>query len=347
MYAATTHKDLLMLPATATATATICRAVAPSIYQVRLPLPFALNHVNCYLLDDGDGWTILDAGLNRPELVEVWEAAWRELGIRRRAVHRIVLTHMHPDHFGLAGWLQQECDAPVYMAPIERELAHFTWYEETTPARLALFGEYLRTAGVAAEVATVILKQQDYLRNMTRPLPASITAIAPGETVPMAGRSFRAIHAPGHADGQLLFYSAADGLLLCGDHVLQKITPNIGFWLSSHGDPLANYLASLADVATLAVTLALPGHHAPLTDWRGRIAELLQHHDHRLEAMYAAAAPGATALEVSYAVFNYDRFSTHEVRFAVAETLAHLEYLANQGRLLRSDEAERRLYRAA
>ena len=332
-----------MLPATAT----VCREVAPAIYQVRLPLPFALNHVNCYLLDDGDSWTILDAGLNRPELVERWEAAWRELGIHRRNIHRIVLTHMHPDHFGLAGWLQQECDAPIYMSPIERDVAHFTWYEEATSERLALFNEYLRTAGVAADVATVVLKQQDYLRAMTRPLPTSITTLAPGSTVQMAGRSFTAIHAPGHADGQLLFYSAADRLLLCGDHVLQKITPNIGYWLNSHGDPLANYLGSLAEVANLDVVLALPGHHGPLTDWRGRIAQLLAHHDHRLEAMYTAAAPGATALEVSYAVFNYDRFSTHEIRFAVAETLAHLEHLANQGRLERVDEPALRIYRAA
>jgi glyoxylase-like metal-dependent hydrolase (beta-lactamase superfamily II) len=233
------------------------------------------------------------------------------------------------------------------MSPIERDVAHFTWYDETTPTRLTLFREYLRSAGVAADVATVVLKQQDYLRHMTRPLPTAIETIAPGATVQLAGRSFTAIHAPGHADGQLLFYSAADRLLLCGDHVLQKITPNIGYWLNSHGDPLANYLGSLAEVAALDVALALPGHHGPLTDWRGRIAELLAHHDQRLAAMYTAAAPGATALEVSYAVFNYDRFSTHEIRFAVAETLAHLEHLANQGRLERVDEPARRIYRAA
>ena len=169
-------EELPMLPATAT----VCREVAPAIYQVRLPLPFALNHVNCYLLDDGDGWTILDAGLNRLELVEVWEAAWRELGIHRRNIQRIVLTHMHPDHFGLAGWLQQECDAPIFMSPIERDVAQFTWYDETTPERRTRFDDYLRSAGVAAEVATVVLKQQDYLRAMTRPLPASIEVIAPG-----------------------------------------------------------------------------------------------------------------------------------------------------------------------
>lgn len=333
--------------ATAIATDSVCRAVAPSIYQVRLPLPFALNHVNCYLLDDGDGWTILDTGLHRPELVERWEAAWRELGIRRRDIRRVVLTHMHPDHFGLAGWLQQECDAPVWMSPMERDIAHFTWYDRPAAANVGDFGAYLRIAGVSPDVAAVVMKQQEYLRGMTRPLPAEIAVLSPGAAIAMAGRTFTAIHAPGHADGQLLFYSPDDGLLLCGDHVLQKITPNIGYWVSTHGDPLANYLASLREVAALDVALALPGHHSPLTDWRGRIGELLAHHDQRLAAMYAAAAPGATALEVSYAVFNYDRFSTHEIRFAVAETLAHLEHLANQGRLVRDDSGAVRLYRAA
>ncbi len=163
----------------------------------------------------------------------------------------------------------------------------------------------------------------------------------------MGGRSFRAIHAPGHADGQLVFYSAAERLLLCGDQVLLRISPNIGVWPSTQGDPLANYLGSLTELAELEVALALPGHHGPITTWQARIAELKAHHAQRLEAMMAAVQDGATALEVSYRVFNYDRFSTHEVRFAVAETLAHLEYLAEQGRLKRVEGAERRLYYAA
>lgn len=325
------------------------REVADNIYQLRQPLPFALNHVNCYLLRDGDGtdndgWTIVDAGLNRPELRERWQAAWHELSIDPPAIHRIVLTHMHPDHFGLAGWLQEQTGAQVLLSPREIDIARVTWLEDITPDRAKAVARYMHAAGVGSDVATVITTQQDYLRSLTYPHPRSIAALHPGAVIDMGGRHFTAIHAPGHADGQLIFYSAADCLLLCGDQVLQRITPNIGVWPTTEPDPLARYLSSLAQLAELEVDLALTGHYAPIVDWQARVAQLQVHHAERIEAVYAAAQQGATALEVSYAIFDYNRFSQHEVRFAVAEALAHLDYLAEQGRLHRHETAAARIY---
>lgn len=322
------------------------RQVSTNIYSLRLPLPFALNHVNCYLLQDEDGWTIVDCGLNRPEVRDAWLSAWGELGIALNDIRRIVLTHMHPDHFGLAGWLQQQSGAPVLLSPREAEVARITWIEDLNEERAAAVDRYMHTAGVTPDVAHIIVSQQDHLRTLTFPHPHTIGTIGSGETIRMGGRSFLAIHAPGHADGQLIFYCADDRLLLCGDQVLQRITPNIGVWPTTQPDPLGRYLQSLAELSELDINIALPGHYAPITDWRGRIAELQVHHAERLEAMYAAAQAGATALDVSLAVFDYDRFSQHEVRFAVAEALAHLEYLADQGRLQRCEEPGGRSYRA-
>ena len=130
------------------------REVAADIYQVRLPLPFALNHVNCYLLRDGDGWTILDTGLNRPEIHAGWQAAFATLGIAPAQVTRIVVTHMHPDHIGLAGRLQQETGAAVFMSPREWEIATIAWVENREQGEY--LAGYLRQAGAPADVGAIV-----------------------------------------------------------------------------------------------------------------------------------------------------------------------------------------------
>ncbi len=320
------------------------REVAADIYQVRLPLPFALNHVNCYLLRDGDGWTILDTGLNRPEIHAGWQAAFAALGIAPAQVTRIVVTHMHPDHIGLAGRLQHETGAAVFMSPREWEVATIAWVENRE--RGEYLAGYLRQAGAPADVGAIVEGQQQKLRQQTLPMPGDVQLLRDGDAIMLAGRRFDVIHAPGHADGQIIFYAPDDRLMLCGDQVLLRITPNIGFWPSTQPDPLGRYLASLAALRDLAVDVALPGHHGVINDWQGRIDALLHHHNERLEAMYAAAAHGATALETSTVVFNFDRFSPHEIRFAVAETLAHLEHLAAAGRLDRYEKDAYIAYRA-
>jgi len=322
-----------------------CEEVAAAIYRVRLPLPFALNHVNCYLLRDDDGWTILDAGLNRAEIYAGWQAAFAELGIPPTAIRRIIVTHMHPDHIGLAGRLQQETGATVFLSPIEWEIAQATW--APNPQRAAIVAAYLHQVGAPATVSALVEEQEEKLRRMTQPLPVDVHLLSLGERITLAGRRWEILHAPGHAEGQLIFYTPAERLLLCGDHVLQRITPNIGYWPTSRPNPLGRYLASLQSLLTLDVALALPGHHGAITDWPGRLQELLAHHAARLDVAFDAAAEGATALEASYRIFNFSRFSPHEVRFAVAEALAHLEYLAELGRLVRCDKDGFAAYRAA
>lgn len=319
--------------------------VVPGVHRVRLPLPFALNHVNCYLLEDDDGWTVLDTGLHRPEIYAGWQAAFARLGIAPGDIRRIVVTHMHPDHIGLAGRLQQETGAPVFMSPREWEVAEAAWVhgerqDEALPA-------YLRRVGAPPEVGALVASQQQKLRQMTQPTPVDVAFLNPGETLRMAGRRFEVIHAPGHADGQILFYAPSERLIFCGDQVLQHITPNIGLWPATQPNPLQRYMESLQSLMALEVTLALPGHYEAILDWRGRLCELLRHHEERLQAAYAAAANGATALEVSYAIFDFDRLSPHEIRFAVAEALAHLEYLAEEGRLERYERDGFVAYRPA
>lgn len=305
--------------------------VAERIYQVQIPLPFALRIVNCYLLEDDDGWTIVDSGLHRPEGQAVWHTAFAILGIDPRAVNRIILTHFHPDHYGMAGWLQDLCgDKPVYMSPRETELAHLVWGKPDNEPEPMI--ELYASHGTPSELIEELAQNVGRLRAMTFPHP-QVATITPGTTIRMGGRDFRAVHAPGHSDGQMIFYDPRDRLVLSGDQVLMKISPHVGLWPESEPDPLGRYLASLAELAELDVRLALPGHGRLIEDWRGRLAELVDHHDLRLQNMRAAVGTAANAYDVARLMFNFARLTPHEIRFAIAETIAHLELLTRYGSL--------------
>lgn len=303
-------------------------AITPDIYQVRLPLPFALRIINSYVLRGQQGWTIVDTGLNTAESRATWHSVFDALNITPDTIQQIVLTHTHPDHYGMAGWLQQLSHAPVRLSQREAELAEAVWGE---PAgwREGLMA-FWQECGLPAELAAALVQNTDETRQHTLPHPKTVETISPGSSIQLGDRWFQAIHAPGHSDGQLIFYETADSLMLCGDHVLQKISPNISLWPQSSPNPLQDYLNSLQTLSALPVRLALPGHGRPITAWAERIAELLQHHEERLKKLETAVSTHTlTVYQASQHLFDFTHLTTHEIRFAVAETLAHLVYLQN------------------
>ncbi|MCY3779204.1 MAG: MBL fold metallo-hydrolase [Chloroflexi bacterium] len=310
--------------------------IADDIVQVQIPLPYVLNIVNCYLLRGAEGWTLVDTGLNTAAARSQWKSALWTLGIKPADIKKIVLTHMHPDHYGMAGWWQRLTESPIPLTIPEREQRQMrVFYERrNTP----LYHQWLLDCGMD-EASVENLEGALYsTRDLTQPHPLEQDFLPPDMTIRLGAREFRAIHAPGHSDGQMIFYDAADRLMICGDHVLMRITPNIGVWPHTEPDPLGRFLDSLNELALLDVRLALPGHKWLITDWRGRIEELIAHHHARLEATQEALADGArTALEVAAQLFDLERLTPHEWRFALAETLAHLEYLREQGRASRSN----------
>ncbi len=309
--------------------------VAEGIYQVQIPLPFALRIVNCYLLDNGDSsWTVVDTGLNIPDDQAVWKAAFEALDIAPEQISQIILTHIHPDHYGLAGGLQGLSGAPVKLSPREDQAAQEFWVN--TEARDQATTAQMNHMGVPDEVAEMIIGGIAMIRAAIQPRPEHLVHIQPGESVSMGGRRFRALHAPGHSDGQLIFYDESDRLLISGDHVLMKITPNIALWPETDPDPLGRFLDSLRELSSLDVRLALPGHRDLITDWSGRIAEIITHHGERLGRVREILDAGEkTAYEVATQLFDFERMRMREEGFAVVETMAHLDYLLGRGAIQR------------
>lgn len=314
--------------------------IADDIFQLRLPLPFALNHVNCYLLRGDDGWTIIDTGINIPNNQTAWLDVFANNNIDMRDIEQIVLTHVHPDHFGMAGWLQgmgemAKVHIPVKATEREEEMADIVWRQNHPNFD---FGDWMIENGMPEEQGRRVSSAQDNTRNMTLPYPNDLERISSGETLRMGNRDFEIIHTPGHADGHVVFYDADDQLMLSGDHILNKITPNIGLWNYSDPDPLGRYLGSLVDLLDYDVRLALPGHKTLIEDWRGRINDLLKHHDERLDHIRDAVAnDNQTPFAIAQVIFPFEKFTPHEWRFAIAETLSHLEYLRVRGEVAKHE----------
>jgi len=311
--------------------------ITEDIVQVRIPLPYKLNIVNCYLLRGEGGWTLLDTGLNTAPARAQWHAAMAALRIKPDDIDKIVLTHMHPDHFGLAGWWQQAAETPIPVYLPQREMPQAQVFYRR--ANTALYHQWMLDCGIDQATVDRVESALQSTRDLTQPHPVQQATLREDSTVRLGLRNCRGIHAPGHSDGQLIFYHAAEKLMLCGDHVLMRITPNIGSWPHTQPDPLGRFLASLDELKALDVGLALPGHRALITDWRGRIEELIAHHEFRLRLTLEAIEGGAhSVFEVAARLFALERLTPHEWRFAMAETLAHLNYLRERKQVnLRQD----------
>lgn len=312
--------------------------ITDDIVQVQVPLPYALNIVNCYLLRGDDGWTMVDSGLNTPPAQEQWKSALNHLNITPDDIEKIVITHMHPDHFGMAGWWQSLVDTPmpVYL-PIGEDAQMQMFYHSEDAEE---FYTWLVMGGMEAKYARQVSEGFNHTRNATQPYPIQQDFIHPYQTIQLGSRQFKTIHTPGHSDGQLIFYDEADKLMLSGDHVLMKITPNIGSWPQTEANPLGRFMDSLKSLIDLDVRQALPGHKWLIDDWSGRIGELIAHHDKRLiHTLEAVDGDTQTVYDIAIKVFPIERFTIHEMRFAMAETLAHLDLLETRGKVAHdSDE---------
>jgi glyoxylase-like metal-dependent hydrolase (beta-lactamase superfamily II) len=314
--------------------------VEPGIWRIPLPLPMALRSVNLYLLGGSGEWALVDAGLGTPEDAAALRAGLRHAGIGLERITTLVLTHAHPDHIGLAGDVHAAAGAPVRMLRAEADNMFRVWDDpELTALRVA--NEHFVRHGLPADDADLGVRGSRGLRRALHlPPRGAVVALAEGDTLRLAGHSYRALWTPGHADHHLCLLRE-DGVLVAGDHVLPRITPNIGLYPNARPNPLRDYFTSLAAVRDLPVRLALPGHGRPFADLAGRVDELCAHHEARAEEivrLLEARPAGSHAYALAAELFGERLSAVEHRRFALAETLAHLEDLHERG-LVRRDES--------
>ncbi|BAS26459.1 MBL fold metallo-hydrolase [Limnochorda pilosa] len=309
----------------------------PGLYQVSMPIPVPLRAVNVYLLSGPEGWTVVDTGFHTAETEVRWRLALDALGIGFRDLTAIVVSHYHPDHIGCAGWLQEQSGAPVLMLRQEIPQVERFW-RPGSPAGEAI-AAFFEAHGMPVPEAGPL--GGHHLEQVARVTPfPRITPVDPGQELRLGGWRFQVHWAPGHAEGLMVLWEPDARFLLADDLILATITPNISLWPFSVENPLDQYLSSLGRIAPLPARLVLPGHRAPIGDLAGRVGEIVLHHRDRLDRVEAIVrelerdggpAP-VTGWDVNLRLFGPqpDLFRS---RFAMAETLAHLDYLAVHGRL--------------
>jgi glyoxylase-like metal-dependent hydrolase (beta-lactamase superfamily II) len=286
------------------------------VTQITIPLPFRLNHVNCFLAEGARGWTIIDAGLNN----KVSRDIWRPL-LEKHDVTDILITHYHPDHFGYAGTLQQLTNAEVWMTEIDAE-AGLTYWE---PDSLEIVNQNYDTCGLPDNLSQVLTTDEQGFNPQVKPYPTVQHYLEEGMKIVFGAYEYEVIFTPGHSDGLITLYNEENSVLFSTDHILPRISPNISYWFRGNRNPLHAFMDSLAKIKQLDVDFVIPSHGKPFSNANQRIEELLAHHNERLEVTYEAIGKPATIYEVNQQLFR--NLNIHETRFAVGETLAHLEYL--------------------
>ena len=302
--------------------------VAPGILWARLALPFLLDHVNIYFIEDGAGWTLIDTGLGDKATQEAWQPLLDGV-LRRRPLTRIIATHFHPDHVGAAGFLLKQFDVPLYMTATEY-LQSLNIHLDPGALEAEHYRHFYLDHGLDADTTRrVVTGGHSYLKR-TSGLPPTYHRVVAGDVLRIGGREFDVLTGGGHSPEEIMLLSRSDKLFISADQVLAKISPNVSVWaVDPHGDPLGLYLRSLRALRREVAedVLVLPGHNLAFYGLHTRIDQLMAHHEARCDLILRACstAPRSAAELVPF-VFTR-QLDPHQMGFAFSEVLAHVNYM--------------------
>ena len=322
--------------------------VAPGILWLRMPLPFALDHINLWLLAEADGYTLVDCGYGDAATRALWERHFATT-LRHHPVRRIIATHCHPDHVGNAAWLAARFDCPVAMTHAEYLTAHalaggHSGYQPE--ATVALF----RRHGTPEDNIAALAGRGSHYRRGVQELPASFERILADDRMAAGGVRWHVIEGHGHSPEHACLHCPDLQVFITGDQVLPRITSNVSvFPTEPENDPLSEWLSSLAKLKTRVgdEVLVLPAHNEPFFGLHTRLEHLIDGHERAMDRLVVELAAPKRAVDVFHVLFRRN-IDTDQISLATGESIAHLNCLIRRGRVLRErDAAGVNWYRAA
>jgi len=313
--------------------------IVPGIYRLKLPMPnvpAGISHINAYLIKGTEGHLLVHTGCNTEESFSSLKNQLGEIQVKLADISRIVLTHLHPDHFGLTGELRKFTDAEISFHQLEHEMTEIRYYD--IEDRLNTLAEWLRINGVPADILLPLQNASvDVLKYVSPTAPD--TTLHGGEIISTGIFTFRVLWSPGHSPGHICLYEKDRKLLVSGDHILPAITPNVGRHPQSGDNPLGSCLQSLEEIRQLDIDIALPGHGSPFSGIKASITALIRHHRQRnAHVLKELGGAEKTGYQITTGIkwqnnLPWQQLAALHQRLALLETLFHLKYLETQGKV--------------
>ncbi|TDI61650.1 MAG: MBL fold metallo-hydrolase [Alphaproteobacteria bacterium] len=310
--------------------------VAPGIKWLQMPLPFALNHINLYLLDEGDGWTIVDTGICDEGVQKIWEDIFAG-ELDGKPVKRVIVTHMHPDHIGNAGWLCRRWGVELYTSRTEFYYARGLMADRSEGFQDDALRFYVR-GGIDQKILDEI-RQRGFgnYHTMTGTLPLGYRRLIDGETMTIGDRVWQIITGSGHSPEHVCLYNADLDILLSGDQVLPRITSNVSVHpMEPEENPMKYWLESHEKFKSIPATaFVLPSHNRPFYGLHDRLDYLIYHHEDRMDALEEACVEPKMAAELLGVLFKRE-LDSFQMMLALGECFAHLHCLMDRNKIVRT-----------
>jgi len=310
--------------------------VADGVFWLRMPLPFSLAHINLWLLKDYDGWTIIDTGIKSDETKDLWKSIFKKY-LNGESVNRVVLTHLHPDHMGLAHWLTDYWKVELWMTHAEWLYSQLNGVMEHTNLTENL-EKHFTTLGIDSEIAGNMKNMFSMYSLMMDPTPSQFQRVAEGDILDINGKQWKVMIGRGHSPEHACYFCEELNVIIGGDQLLPRITPSISVSPEEpNGNPLGLFLDSIEQFYDLPNDcLVLPSHELPYKKVHQRLDQLKAHHRERCDLILTACQEPASAIEVMRVMFSHRKLSAIDEIMALGEALAHINLLLIQGELDRT-----------